>query len=350
MAISSKTLTRVSAFSHELDREEQLPDIERIAGLYPRGYMSIFAAQAGTGKTWFMEYIACALSRGGNILDGLVANSKRMKSVIFAGETGKYLLAKRLQATNWNYDKSRIKVYDAIELQREEIPILLNTTEGRATLITIMEQEKPDVIFFDTLISFHSADESKQGEMTSIVAFLLKIAEAFNCAVVLNHHLRKRSNKTFKAKTTVTPTQDDVIGSNVAVRMAASVFIAYAADEEEAEEAATFNGMPLVTIKEVKSWDKKVPIFSYQMIHDDAEKIDFVIEWGKNAVSQERSLRERVSALVNSHETGAILSADDVARELNTGKDNARKYMEELAEKGRVARQKFMNATVWRVL
>lgn len=349
MAISSKTLNRVAAFSHELDREEQLPDIERIAGLYPRGYMSIFAAQAGTGKTWFMEYIACALSRGGNILSGLVPKSKSMKTVIFAGETGKYLLAKRLQATNWEYDKSRIKVYDAIELQREEIPILLNTTEGRATLITIMEQEKPDIIFFDTLISFHTADESKQGEMTSIVSFLLKIAEAFNCAVILNHHLRKRSNKTFK-KVATTPTQDDVIGSNVAVRMAASVFIAYPADEDEADEAATFDGMPLVTIKEVKSWDRKVPIFSYQMIHDDNDKIDFIIEWGKNAVSQERSLRERVSAFVDSYEAGAILSADDVARDLSTSKDNARKYMEELAEKGRVARQKFMNATVWKVL
>lgn len=348
MAISSKTLSRVGAFSHELDREEQLPEIERIAGLYPRGYMSIFAAQAGTGKTWFMEYIACALSRGGNILSGLVPKSKRMKTVIFAGETGKYLLVKRLQSTNWEYDKSRIKVYDAIELQREEIPILLNTTEGRATLITIMEQEKPDVIFFDTLISFHSADESKQGEMTSIVTFLLKIAEAFNCAVVLNHHLRKRSNKPHKTPTQ--PTQDDVIGSNVAVRMAASVFIAFDTDSDDPMASDEHEGMPRVTIKEVKSWDRKVPVFSYQMIHDDTGKIDFVVDWGDTAKSQERSLRERVKALVDSHEAGAILSADDVARDVSTSKDSARKYMEELAEKGRIERQKFMNSTVWRVL
>lgn len=348
MSISSKTLNRVSAFSHELDREEQLPDIERIAGLYPRGYMSIFAAQAGTGKTWFMEYIACALSVGGNILSGLVPNSKRMKTVIFAGETGKYLLAKRLQATNWPYDKERVKVYDAIELQREEIPILLNTPEGRATVIQILENERPDVIFFDTLISFHSADESKQGEMTSIVTFLLKLAEAFNCAVVLNHHLRKRSNK--NTKIPATPNQDDVIGSNVAVRMAASVFIAFdsANDDPQAEEER--DGMPLVTIKEVKSWDKKVPTFSYQMIHDDAGKIDFIIEWGSTEKTRERSLRERVYALVESHDSGAILSADDVARDVSTSKDSARKYMEELAEQGRVERQKFMNSTVWRIL
>lgn len=348
MTISLKTLSRVGAFSHELDREEQLPDIERIAGLYPRGYMSIFAAQAGTGKTWFMEYIACALSRGGNILSGLVPKSRRMKTVIFAGETGKYLLVKRLQATNWEYDKSRIKVYDAIELQREEIPILLNTTEGRATLITIMEQEKPDVIFFDTLISFHSADESKQGEMTSVVTFLLKIAEAFNCAVVLNHHLRKRSNK--NAKIPSTPNQDDVIGSNVAVRMASSVFIAYDDSNDDPQAEDEQNGMPRVTIKEVKSWEKKVPTFSYQMIYDDTGKIDFFIEWGITEKTRERSLRERVSALVNSHESGAILSADDVARDISTSKDNARKYMEELTEAGRVERQKFMNSTVWRVL
>lgn len=347
MSISRQTLNRVSSFSHELDREEQLPDIERIAGLYPRGYISIFAAQAGTGKTWFMEYIACALSRGGNILDGLVAKSRKMKVVIFAGETGKFLLVKRLQATNWDYDKSRIKVYDAVELQREEIPILLNTTEGRATTIQILAEEKPDIIFFDTLISFHGADESKQGEMTSIIIFLLKLASEFNCAIVLNHHLRKRPSKMSKVK--YTPGQDDVIGSNVAVRMASAVFIAYANDEE-AEEAEKFNGMPLVTIREAKSWDKKVPTFSYQMIHDDADKIDFIIEWGNNEGTRDRSLRERITSLVESHEAGAILSADDVARDLSTSKDSARKYMEELADKGRVERQKFMNATVWRVL
>ena len=336
-------IAKVISLGHELDRDQPLPDIEKIAGLYPRGFLSLYAAQAGTGKTWFMQYIACRLSMGGNILAGLVPKSKRMKTVIFAGETGKYLLNKRLQSTCWAYDKSRIRVYDAVELQREDIPIMLNSEEGRLTTLAIMEHEKPDIIFYDTLISFHTADESKQGEMTTIYTFLLKLAKEFDCAVVVNHHTRKRSAKSTNTKLT----QDDVIGSNVGVRLASRVFIA----ERLQEEITDDEGMPTIRVHDVKQWDKRIPDFSYQFIVDpESNLLDFAINWGSNEQSQAWSLRERVRNLVKSHEAGAILKAENVARELVTSTDNARKYLDELAYKHVVEKQKLMNASVWRVL
>ena len=320
-------IAKVISLGHELDRDQPLPDIEKIAGLFPRGFLSLYAAQAGTGKTWFMQYIACRLSMGGNILAGLVPKSKRMKTVIFAGETGKYLLNKRLQSTCWAYDKSRIKVYDAVELQRNDIPIMLNSEEGRITTLAIMEHEKPDIIFYDTLISFHTADESKQGEMTTIYTFLLKLANEFS----------PNSRRT----------QDDVIGSNVGVRLASRVFIA-----ERLQDGITDDeGMPTISVHDEKQWDKRIPDFSYQFIVDPATNLlDFAINWGNTEQSQAWSLRERVRNLVKSHEAGAILKAEDVARELVTSPDNARKYLDELANKRVIARQKLMNASVWRVL
>ena len=336
-------IAKVISLGHELDRDQPLPDIEKIAGLFPRGFLSLYAAQAGTGKTWFMQYIACRLSMGGNILAGLVPKSKRMKTVIFAGETGKYLLNKRLQSTCWAYDKSRIKVYDAVELQRNDIPIMLNSEEGRLTTLAIMEHEKPDIIFYDTLISFHTADESKQGEMTTIYTFLLKLANEFNCAVVVNHHTRKRSVKSPNSRRT----QDDVIGSNVGVRLASRVFIA-----ERLQDGITDDeGMPTISVHDEKQWDKRIPDFSYQFIVDpESNLLDFAINWGNTEQSLAWSLRDRVRNLVKSHEAGAILKAEDVARELVTSTDNARKYLDELANKRVIARQKLMNASVWRVL
>lgn len=343
MTISREALNRVIAFGHELDRDAELPDIEKIAGLYPRGFLSLFAAQAGTGKTWFMQYIACSLSVGGNILAGLVAKSRKMKTIIFAGETGKYLLDKRLQATIWPYDKKRIKVYDAVELQREEIPIMLNTSEGRATTIAILEHEKPDIIFYDTLISFHTADESKQGDMTSIYTFLLKLAREFNCAVVLNHHTRKRSNK--MADIARPATQDDIIGCSAGVRLASCAFIA---TQEGIDDSS---GMPTITVRDVKSWDKKLPPFSYQFVNDpETGKLDFAIDWGTTAENTARSLRERVSNLIASYDHDALLSTKDIALELATSQDSARNYLEELAKNGKVERTKIMNAVMWRVL
>lgn len=343
MQISVEALKKVTTFSHELDRDAELPDIEKIAGLYPRGFLSIFAAPAGTGKTWFMQYIACRLSCGGNILAGLVAKSRRLKTVILAGETGRYLLDKRLQATCWAYEKTRIHVYDAIELQREEIPIMLNTTEGRASLIAILDHEKPDVVFIDTLISFHTADESKQGEMTGIYTFLLRTAMEFNCAIVLNHHTRKRSTKNPTARLT----QDDIIGSNSAVRLANCAYVA----EQIVDEVTDDEGMPSIRVHNVKNWDKRIPDFSYKFITDEATgKLDFAIDWGSTAQTEEWSLRDRVKNLAESYEAGAMITADDVARELVTSKDSARKYLDELAKRGKLERCKLMNATVWRVL
>lgn len=344
MTISLETLKRVVEFGHELDRESDLPEIEKVAGLYPRGFLSIFAAQAGTGKTWFMQYIACRLSCGGNILAGLVPKSKKYRSVIFAGETGKYLLDKRLRATCWKYDKSRIKIYDAIELQREEIPIMLNTPEGRATTIAILAHEKPDIIFYDTLLSFHSADESKQGEMTSIYQFLLKTAREFNCAIVLNHHTRKRSTK---QQVNSLYTQDDVIGSSAGVRLASNVYIA----QQRADQTTDDEGMPTIWVRDVKQWDKRTPEFSYRFIVDEATGLlDFAIEWGMTSQSAEWSLRERVEKFVAEHDAGAILRLDDVASNLVASKDSVRKYLDELTRKHKVERQKLLNATVWRVL
>lgn len=336
-------LKRVGDYGRELDRDAELPDVEMIGGLYPRGYLSVLAAQAGTGKTWFMQYLSCKLSRGGNILAGLIPNSKKQKVVILAGETGKYLLDKRLQATCWAYDKKRIKVYDALELQRDEIPIMLNTDEGKMTFLAILEHEKPDLVYFDTLISFHTADESKQGEMTSVITFLLKTAKTFNCAIVLNHHLRKRNQKAQMQKTT--PTQDDIIGSGVIVRLASCAYVAYQATDP----AGTNEGMPTVIISNPKSWLKRTPDFAYQFVEDEASgKLDFAIDWSYTSANNgEWSLRERVKASVDSHEAGAMITLDELARELVAEKESIRYHLDKLATKGILEKRKLITGTVW---
>lgn len=343
MAISVNALKRVGEFGRELDRDAELPDVEMIGGMYPRGYLSVLAAQAGTGKTWFMQYMSCRLSCGGNILAGLVMKSRKMKIVIFAGETGKFLLDKRLQATCWAYDKKRIKVYDALELQREEIPVMLNTDEGKTTFLAILEAEKPDLVFFDTLISFHTADESKQAEMTNIITFLLRTASVFNCAIVLNHHIRKRSTKILAQK--FIPGLDDIIGSGVIGRLASCAYVAYQAPDPTGER----EGMPTVIVSNPKSWLKKTPDFAYQFVDDEASGLlDFAIDWSYTSANNgEWSLRERVNNLVNDHEAGAMITLEEAASSLVASKDSVRKYLDDHVKKGTLERRKLITGTVW---
>lgn len=339
-------IEKVLALGHNLDREANTPVIEMIAGLYPRGALSIVAAQAGTGKTWFMQYLACRLSVGGNILAGLVPKSKAYKTLIFAGETGKDLLNLRLKATCWDYNKEKIRVYDAVEMQINEVPIMINTPEGKATFITLLNAEQPDLVFFDTLISFHGADESKQAEMTGIYTYLLKMAHAFNCAIVLNHHTRKRSQKNPLARFT----QDDVIGSNAAVRLASQVLILTDVGKEQ-KELEEDEGMPTVRVDNVKSWGKRIPSFTYHFINDEATgKLTFAISWeDPSAANGEWSTRDRVQKLIESMEAGAIITTQTVTTNLLTGADSARKYLDEYTSRGLLEKMKLPTGTAWRV-
>lgn len=335
MQISSEQIDRVAQFGRQMSRDTETPDIERIAGLYPRGFISIVASMAGTGKTWLMQLIACQLSMGGRILDGLVARSRKYKSVILSGETGTFLLDKRLGKTNWEYEPERIRVYSAVDMMMNDIPCMLNTAEGQQTIISICALERPDIVFFDTLISFHSVDESKQGEMTAIYTFLLRLAKAFDCAVVVNHHTRKRpANLTGKRFT-----QEDIIGTSAGVRLCSAAFVIMAQDNLE--------GGSKMTVTNVKNWDKKVPEFSYEFVTTDEGYVDFSISFDTSDKNFNWSLRERLAQLISSYDMGAMLRLQAMAKELSVNPETLRYHVDQAIKKGLLEKRQVLNETVY---
>lgn len=338
MKISSEQLNRVASFGRTLNRENRVADVEKIAGLFPRGHISIVASMAGTGKTWFTEYLACCLSMGGQILGGLVAKSKPMKTVILAGETGTDLLDYRLSLTTWDYNPDLIKAYNAVDMMMSGLPCMMNTPDGQETIVTIFAHEKPDIVFIDTLISFHSTDESKQNEMTVIYTFLLRLARTFNCAIVINHHTRKRP-ASFAGKRF---TQEDIIGTSAGVRLCASAFIIMA--EEDGQGGST------MTVLNPKSWYRKVPEFTYKFITDEEGHIDFAVSFDVSHKNLLWSIRDRFAAILKEHESGTILKLADVAKELATTPEAMRYYFDEAVKGGHLEKIKILNETGYRVI
>ena len=326
MKISQEEITRILQSRRELYRDD-VTEIEKIAGLYPRGYISINASEAGTGKTWLMQYIACQLSIGGTILNGLEIDAKPRKVVIMSGETGAKLLNIRMAASNWAYNPKNVIIYDSVQMGIDGIPYLLNTPEGQKTLHIIMMEEKPDIIFFDTLISFHTADENKQAEMINIYLFLAKIASHYNCAVVLNHHTRKRpshqSNREFN--------QDDIIGSSTGIRIANCAYL------------ITTDGKTQ-TVKNVKSWDKKLSPFTYTFtVRDGYTDFDVNLH-----VEADYSPQEKISELIDTMNENAIITTPEAASKLHITKQSARYYLEKFADIGRLTKITFMNENAYR--
>lgn len=322
MAISQEVLKALLKSGEDLFRDDVTPDTERIAGLFPRGYVSVVASMAGAGKTWLMQYLACQLSIGGRILDGVVAKSPRHKSLILAGETGKKLLDKRLAKTNWCYEPKNIRVYEAVKWAKLGIPYMINTIAGQEVIATVVEQERPAIVWFDTFLSFHTADESKMSDMNAIFQFLLRMASYYNMAIVLNHHTRK---KPASAEGKRKYTQDDVIGSSTTARLSNAVYI-ISVEELDA-------GRSKQTVFNTKSWDAKVPPFSYEFIKDDEGYLDFKISFDTEGNNICWSARERLREYISSLAIGAIITAQDASSYLHMHADTVRMYLEEYASK-----------------
>ena len=302
-------------------RDDVTPDVEKIAGMFPRGYISVVASMPGAGKTWLMQYIACQLSVGGRILDGVVAKSPKYKSLILAGETGKKMLDKRLALTNWGYEPKNIRVYEAIKWTKLGIPYMINTAEGQETIAAVVELERPSVLWLDTFISFHTADESKVAEMTAIYQFLLRMANYYNLAIVLNHHTRKKPSSLRAEKPVYT--QDDVIGSSAGIRLANAVYIV-SVEQLDA-------GKSIQTVRNVKSWDKKVPPFSYEFVESDDGDLDFKISFDTEGNNIFWSARERLKEYISSFASGAFITVADASSYLHMTQEVVRGYLEEFS-------------------
>lgn len=322
MAISQERLKLLQSTGEDMYRDDVTPDTERIAGLFPRGYISVVASMPGAGKTWLMQYTSCQLSIGGTILNGIVAKSPRYKSLILAGETGKKMLDKRLAKTNWQYEPKNIRIYEAIKWAKLGIPYMINTKEGQETVAAVVDMERPTVMWLDTFLSFHTAEESKMSDMTAVYQFMLRMASYYNMAVVLNHHTRKKPNSTTGDRRRYT--QDDVIGSSAGIRLANAVYIV-SVEEQEA-------GRSIQTVTNVKSWDKKVPPFTYEFVEDEEGYLDLKVGFDTEGNNIFWSARERLKTYIGSLASGAFITVQDASAYLHMGQEVVRSYLEEFAQ------------------
>ena len=333
MNLSNEEIKKLLSLGKTLYKDD-VTEVEQIAGLFPRGYMSILASPPGSGKTWLTLYLACQLSIGGEILNGLTT-SKPQKVVIFAGETARSVYETRLAKTQWRFNPENVIIFSAYELGVNKVPYLLSTKEGIENINVIMSELNPDIVIFDTLISYHTFDESKQAEMTRLYNYLNRIANFYNCAVVCNHHTRKRRVENPDRE----QNQDDVIGSSAGIRLASTVYII---KSEETEEGT---GATRMTVKNVKSWNEKIPTFSYEFINE-GKYIDFLVNLN---VNEKWSTKSRLKALINTIDWNTVLLVNELASNLKVTEKTVRNTLDKFADENIIERFIFNNIIAYRL-
>lgn len=296
-----------------LERRE-VPPIDKIGGIFPRGYVSIVASKAGVGKTWFMLRIAMALSKGEDVFR-VVYKPVPRKVCIFVGETGIDLLVRRLNVMRYGFDSNLIIAYDGLSAQMENEAFDASSAEGRNRMVSFLLKDLPDIVFIDTLASFMSGDESDTVCMKSVISFFQRLAQRFNIAVVLNHHLRKNVVGGSVQK----KTQDELIGSSLLSRMSGSIFLMVANEEKN-----------VIDVHNVKSWDEKFPVIRMTIIPNSGfVDIDLKIDSNRRIVMlfEEFIRREREFTIATVNELLCI------------GNDNTRYFLDKYVDSGKLEKE-----------
>ncbi len=266
---------KLAEMAIELDKNIQIPPEDFIGGIFPRKRISAVIAPPGTGKTWFLQRNVSDLSVGGSIFDGFADEDFPHKCLVFAGKAGTDLMIRRATETNWPVNKHNVKMYGMIEMEKKGISIMLDEDEGRMNIERIIDIHHPDIVFFDTLSSFHNSDENKSQEMKPIFRWLLTLADRHNIAVVLMHHSRKRLAKERR----LALNQDDAIGSSIFNRLI-SVIISIEPTEDDNKT---------LMVKVLKSWFQEFMPFTYKLTEGENERTVMKIDLAPEGISNAKT-------------------------------------------------------------
>lgn len=239
--------------------EAEAEEMDMIGGLFPRGKYSMIFGEPGKGKTWIVLKTICDLSIGGEVLSGVGYTERPQRTLLYCGEAGTGMMNTRLKETGWRYDPEKIAVIDQREANQENIDIEIDKAAGQKALIDLFSSLKkeaefiPDIFIIDSLSSF-IGDETDRAAGRAVTAFLDKVANKMNCAVVVVHHPRKAK----RTETGLPLTINDASGSGIFGRQAATI---YAIEEKNVVRDGQEREEHIV--RSVKSWYKKQKPFSY---------------------------------------------------------------------------------------
>lgn len=283
---------------------ETMPSVKPtdfIGGIFPRRQLSIMASEPGCGKTWVMLKFCAELSNEWvyRKFFGQSFVEKERKCLMMIGDTGREMIVDRINKLDIikNVKSQNYIFYFVSDLIKEKHPFLLNTVEGRGSIQGLIHFEKPDIVFFDTLISFMTADENSAKEVGELFIGLREIAEEENCAIVLNHHFRKtQGGHTSRKSVSI----NEVIGSSAMSRLA-SVMLALVRDRTDPQKN-------IVQVSTVKTWYKEITPFRFEIVGND-DKVDLIPDYTQGNIINARAILKRLGEQL---QDGMIVSIEDL--------------------------------------
>ena len=187
-AFKDKLDSAVQQTPNRIQRWEQIPTLNDlpaesvvwdVEGIVPSGGITLIAGESGACKTWLALLLAKTLTFGGHFL----GRACGCKEVLYLDrENPASLIRERSSRLEMN-GLEKLRYWGG--WHQDQPPGI-----GDARLIKIVGGRKP-VIFFDSLLRFHDADENSASEMGRIMGGLRRLANAGATIIALHHKSEK---------------------------------------------------------------------------------------------------------------------------------------------------------------
>lgn len=324
-------LDKALTLTHEL----AAADVSYV-GVFPKGHVSLLVGEPGVGKTWFTLAVAKAVVDGKRPLGCAAGNISKGRVLLFAGETGVRLLASRLELLGAPENIADLKVVSSHVMAQLSIDTMINTAIGRKNISDAIKEYQPDIVFFDTMISFMAdgKDESSVVDINDCLRGLSNIAHETGAAIVVVHHFRKRLQGT----TSGDRTMDDVIGSSALTRLASLVV----GLERKGE---------LKYVRCLKSWWQEFAPFAFRLKGVEGH-VDILEDYNYESdgtYSPTKAIRKRAEVLISQLGTVEFTIAD-ISAILDTSRTSAGDTVRFLLSQSKVEQtHKVGNTTYYRL-
>lgn len=296
--------------------------VDRVS-IFPKGHVTLIAGEPGIGKTWFMLSVCKSLAEGKRGLGSATEVYPKGKALVFAGETGVRLLASRVHLMGGINPVENVRVVSSHVCANMNIDTMINTAIGRKNIEEAVSEFRPDMVFFDTMISFMAdgKDESSQVDMTDCIRGLGSIASRYNTALVIMHHFRKRTSLKNMGEERH---MDEVIGTSAFIRLASLVIGIERKDQVR-------------TVRCLKSWWEEFSPFTFRIEEKDgvvrlAQDYNYCADGSYSVTRTARALESTILARY----VDCVFSAMDVACDYDVSRSTASEAISSLCRKNLV--------------
>lgn len=164
---------------------------------FPKIGVVALAGSSDTGKSSILRQVAVEIVTGESTSLGFPLYATHKRAIYVSSEDDMYSIGFLLQ---------KQMVSDEKKALYENLAFIFNTENLLSNLENVLQKNKVDAIFIDTITDLYEGDLNQTNKIRSFINKFSNLAEKHKCLVIFLHHTGKRTEQ-------LPPSKDNLLGS-----------------------------------------------------------------------------------------------------------------------------------------